>query len=189
MSGTIDVLTRPLSTGHSVLFAPSGTGRVSSEPVTRGGFFMPWTTEASDTRWHGLTLVERFERKINKTPGGCWWWTGAARPSGYGNFWVEGRCVISHRYAYEERYGNIPDGLTIDHLCRNRRCVNPDHLEAVTQRTNLLRGNTLPAAAAARQCCASGHAYTTENTRLTAGYRKCRECDKLRARARRAAVR
>lgn len=82
-------------------------------------------------------------RAHEDTSTGCWLWAGASNPEGYGRIWVEDRLGYTHRVAYEAFVGPIPDGYDIDHLCRNRGCCNPDHLEAVTRRTNLLRGETL----------------------------------------------
>ena len=86
------------------------------------------------------------------------------------------RTEWAHRVSYELFRGPIPDGLQIDHLCRIRHCVNPDHLEAVTQRENILRGTSPSAKAAARDACINGHPYTPENTKLFRGDRQCRTC-------------
>lgn len=84
------------------------------------------------------TSEERFETYIDRT-GECWEWTGGVSDNGYGQMKHNGATVSAHRYAYERQNGPIPVDLQIDHLCRNRRCANPDHLEAVTQEENLRR--------------------------------------------------
>jgi hypothetical protein len=90
---------------------------------------------------HGASVEERFWAKVDKGgPGGCWIWIGG-RANGYGKFRPEpSRQVQAHRYAWELAHGEIADGLTIDHLCRIRCCVNPDHLEPVTITENIRRG-------------------------------------------------
>lgn len=84
-------------------------------------------------------LSERFWSKVEKTDS-CWLWRGAAAGGGYGHLLVDGRFVQAHRYAYETLIGPIPEGLELDHLCRVRRCVRPEHLEPVTRGENIRRG-------------------------------------------------
>ena len=111
---------------------------------------------------------ERFIEKVEKDPiTGCWDWI-ASKVNGYGQFRVGRRIFRAHRYNYEQYRGPIPPytptGYQLDHLCRNRACVNPDHLQLVLQRENLLRG-TGPAALCAKQThCKHGHEFNTENT-------------------------
>ena len=82
----------------------------------------------------------RFWAKVTKTDR-CWLWTGATTPKGYGQFSARAsRHTYAHRYAYELLVGGIPDGLTIDHLCKTRNCVRPDHMEVVTRGENTRRG-------------------------------------------------
>lgn len=86
--------------------------------------------------------MTRFMRYVRKEESGCWIWTGAQDRKGYGRFSVSDmEKVWTHRWIYQQMRGPIPDGFVIDHLCRNPSCVNPDHLEPVPQRINVLRGN------------------------------------------------
>lgn len=133
----------------------------------------------------GRPPIERFMEKVVTSIDGCWEWTAYRGKNGYGRFYFEGRGALAHRWSYEHHVGPIPDGLVIDHLCRNRACVNPDHLEPVTMSENVLRGDG-PAIAAARfgdvTHCPSGHAYTEENTYRGSSGRTCLTCKRARRR-------
>lgn len=109
---------------------------------------------------------------------GCWNWLLCLDRGGYGVASFQGRYARAHRLIYELHKGPIPEGLVIDHLCRNRRCVNPDHLEPVTQRENLLRGDTFQARNAAKTHCIHGHPLSGENLYVHPGrgVRDCRTC-------------
>lgn len=124
----------------------------------------------------------RFWRKVDKT-GDCWIWTAALngpdKAHGYGQAYFRGKVRGAHRIAYELTVGPIPEGMHLDHLCRNPRCVNPAHLEPVPPRTNILRGMSPAAIHATANTCVNGHEFTEENTRRNAkGGRACRACDR-----------
>lgn len=113
---------------------------------------------------------------------GCWPWTGFINHGGYGLFSEKvnrrKRMLRAHRAVYELMVGPIPEGLTLDHLCRNRRCVRPSHLEPVTRAENVLRGEGLGAANARKTRCHKGHELTEANTgiRTKTGWRSCLTC-------------
>ena len=117
--------------------------------------------------------LDRLLDLVSETSQGCWQHR-SPNGVGYGMVSIEGRSVYAHRYAYERFIGPIPDGLVIDHLCRNRACCNPWHLDVVPQRVNCLRGER---AGLRVQTCKHGHDYTPENTYINPqGYRVCRSC-------------
>lgn len=130
-----------------------------------------------------VARVRRFWMKVTR-PGEseCWEWTGAHNRNGYGTFRVGGAGTSpaqAHRYSYELLVGPIPPGLSLDHLCRNRGCVNPSHLEPVTGRVNTLRGVSFAAENAAKTHCLRGHEFTPENIIPRAKARQCRACVRL----------
>lgn len=140
------------------------------------------------------TLEERLMSKVDVDDDtGCWLWTGAIDRYGYGQIGVEGRVTGVHRASYSTFVGPIPEGLTIDHLCRVRRCLNPEHLETVTSRENTLRGDTIQARNAAKSRCPKGHPYDVVQWRkLKSGslgiHRKCSTCRREQDAARRLAA-
>lgn len=134
-------------------------------------------------------LRARFWSKTRFDPEtGCLNWNASRNPrGGYGRFRLDGKLQVAHRVGYELAGGAIPDGLTIDHLCRNTRCVNPLHLEPVTVAENIRRG-TQGWQQRAKAECPKGHPYDEDNTYLNPrGQRLCRACGRVRARERRAA--
>lgn len=129
------------------------------------------------------TVEERFWEKVERPADPsdtCLLWTACCSKYGYGSFKAGGKMVSAHRWSYEYHVGKIPDGLVIDHLCRVRNCVNPDHLEVVTNRENVLRGLGVSAVNARKVKCNQGHSFNDKNTYVNpnTGERKCRTCER-----------
>jgi len=123
------------------------------------------------------SALDRFVEKVTFTDEGCWLWTAALDRGGYGVFRVDGRSRLAHRWIYELIVDH-PGELTLDHLCRVRSCVNPDHLEPVTGRVNVLRGVSMVAVQAVATHCPQGHPYDAANTYVipSTGSRQCKAC-------------
>lgn len=136
-------------------------------------------------------LPDRLTAKFITDESGCWLWIGETSEGGYGRVRWYGQRKMAHRLSYELLVGAIPDGLQLDHLCRVRNCINPEHLEAVTPRENLIRGTGFVAENAAKTHCPQGHPYAGENLAVYDGYRArwCRTCKRANDRKNQAARR
>jgi len=178
------------------LRAPQPDG-CSVEGCKRGGRLRRGLCHLHYDRWlahgdppgAGSSPEERFWARVDKNGpvpecrsdlGPCWLWQGWRASNGYGRLGYSGRRVAAHRLSYELAVGSIPEGLQLDHLCRNPPCCNPAHLEPVTGRVNLLRGETFQAANAAKIRCPAGHLYDEANTYLYNGGRRCKACEKVK---------
>jgi hypothetical protein len=128
-----------------------------------------------------VEIKEKFESKYTIALDGCWLWLAGPHSNGYGQFHVRVgkrsyKNVLAHRFSYELAQGLIPRGLELDHLCRQRACVNPHHLEPVTTKENLLRGEGACAKNARKTYCVNGHEFTEANTRYNKKGRACKTC-------------
>ena len=125
---------------------------------------------------NGSPMVDRIMRFVSPEPmSGCWLWTGAIDQKQYARIGISGKNLQVHRISYELFKGKIPDGLCIDHLCRVRFCVNPDHMEPVTPQVNSARGLT-GIFGRSKTHCPRGHEYTPENTYRSPGRYARRSC-------------
>ncbi len=118
--------------------------------------------------------TDKFWQQIMVVENGCWLWTRAADPLGYGRVQHNGRVQLAHRVAYELTYGPVPEGMDLDHLCRFPPCVRPQHLEAVTHQVNMRRGKVFN-----DEICRRGHLRTYENTWHGKGRRFCLVCREI----------
>jgi len=132
------------------------------------------------------TLSQKLAARTVFSSDGCWLHHGERLWNGYTRVWIDRRHVLAHRAVYELLIGPIPKGMQLDHLCRERSCVNPDHLEVVTPQENALRGEGIGGINARKTHCPRDHPYTPENTVGPEGNRQCRTCSRDRGRRRRA---
>lgn len=131
-----------------------------------------------------ISLPERFERQYIPEPNsGCWLWIGVSNSQKgklrYGYIGHKNKKLSAHRYSYERFIDIIPEGLVLDHLCKITLCVNPNHLEAVTQKTNILRGETGKYKRPIKSHCLHGHEFTKENSYINKNTKRCRKCANL----------
>lgn len=129
--------------------------------------------------------LARFTIKYEVRPNGCWLWTGAISRGGYGVFRLNGKAANAHRVSYQHHRGQVATGLDLDHLCRVRHCVNPKHLEPVTRRVNLARGDKPFRPGTLKTHCPQQHSYDPANTRWQGNKRSCLTCHREREAARR----
>ena len=128
-----------------------------------------------------VDAFERICKQVEWDKYGCLMWTGSYRISHmslYGRIGIGKDLVLVHRIVYEYTRGEIPKGLTIDHLCDNTLCISPYHLDVKTLRDNLLRGNSVSAINARKTHCPKGHEFTLQNTMISSGRRRCRTCNR-----------
>ncbi len=128
---------------------------------------------------HSKTPLGRIKQRSVLDEKGCWRWTGTINHGGYGKLFFNGRQILAHRFSYETCIGPVPEGLFLDHLCRVRDCVNPEHLEAVTLAENTRRGES-GKHLSSRTHCPQGHEYTESNIWWYEGRRYCRTCRRER---------
>lgn len=138
---------------------------------------------------YGMNYIEKFNNSWELNDNGCWIWQPPPHKSGYGRIGTPDGTKYAHIFSYVTFVGPVPPGAELDHRCRVHACVNYEHLEAVTHRENMLRGDTVAARNAAKTHCPRNHAYTGDNLVIDGGGRRCRTCKNERQNERRWAKR
>lgn len=175
-AGIVQVLGVRAVAGGKAATASHSSTPAAGEQVGEGRHSDPLARPALGTEER---LLAKTDRETIHVPhlGACWTWLGTLKRDGYGTTSIDGRFGTVHRLAYERYVGPIPEGLEIDHLCRNRACCNPAHLEPVTRQEHARRGVW-----ATRTHCAYGHELAGDNLIIRPeGSRRCRECKRRRA--------
>lgn len=122
-------------------------------------------------------LFERVFKKVEVAD--CWYWLGTIQPNGYGKININGQNKLAHRFMWTYLVGPIPKDYQIDHLCKVKSCVNPDHLQPVTSQENIRRSSVAVAARnnfRLQAVCKNGHIRSSTNTKITNGYKRCLDC-------------
>jgi hypothetical protein len=163
----------PLKTAHSAL--------ITSDPTGMRGHMSTESESPTPSRKSNTETTRLFSKVSYKTDDlACWEFTGYRDPDGYGRIYWRGRSgYLAHRAAYELAYGQIPEGLTVDHTCYNRACIRYEHLEAVPHAENVRRAAERRTP---RTHCGNGHEYTEASTYWHRGGRHCRVCNRLASR-------
>lgn len=123
--------------------------------------------------------LARFASRVRCESTGCHTYAGSLSTQGYGRFVLGGRVFFAHRISYRLHVGELVDGMDLDHLCRNRACVNPTHLDQVVPTVNILRGEGAAAINARKTHCKHGHEFTADNIYTFRGFRHCRTCRRI----------
>ena len=137
---------------------------------------IPWNKEKFNSPKY---VIKRFNSLYKIKPNMCWEWIGSTR-GGYSQFWFMGINILGHKFSYEFFNGHIPKGMTVDHICRNKLCVNPFHLDLVTRRENVLRGTNQIMKNATKTHCPNNHEYSGDNLKFTKMGRVCATCARFR---------
>ena len=136
--------------------------------------------EEKHNKYDGTTPIrERLYGRVRADAKACWVWQGCTS-KGYGRIRYNGKQTTTHRVSYELQYGPIPKTGTVDHLCRNRKCINPLHLQVVSIKENVLRGIGITANNSLKTHCPAGHPYSGDNLAIRGHSRQCRTCQRER---------